>query len=92
MSVETSEPARLRRERGPAAAGGGRVGIGELEAAAIQAVDEVDHYAGQIGSAAVIDVNLHTISVQDHVVGPLLIIEIELVRETRAAAVGHGDP
>src|SRR5581483_2336318 len=78
----------LRGKRRAAAAGGGGVGIAEFETAAVQAGDEVDDRAAQIGRDRAVHVNGESIEYEHHVIGLRPAIEIELVGKSGTAAVG----
>ena len=66
-----------------AAAGGGRVGIGELKTAAVQAGDKIYDGAAQVGSATAVDIDSDAVKLEDHVVRLGLVVEIQLVRKAR---------
>src|SRR5574341_683642 len=77
------------RERCAAAAGGGRIGIAELETAAVKAGLEVDDHALQEWRARAVDINFHAVPLKHGVIWFLFLVEIELVRMAGAAAVSH---
>src|SRR5574341_509652 len=79
----------LSGKRSAASAGAGGVGVAKLEAAAIDAGDEIDDRAFEKGRALGIDVDFDSVPFPHGIFRPLLFVEIKLVRKTRATAVGH---
>src|ERR687895_91345 len=77
------------REGCSTTAGAGGIGVAKFETAAIKPGGKVDDRAGEIGSASAIDINFHPIQIQNQVLWLLLLVEIQLVRITRASAIGH---
>src|SRR3989442_6904420 len=82
----------LHRERRAAAAGVRGLRVRELEAAAVEARDEVDLGAGEVLGAARIDQDPDPVVLEHLVVLPRLLVEAELVAEPRAPAPHHRDP
>src|SRR3954471_16401892 len=90
----SKKPSRceLRREGRPAAAGVLRVRVLEREPALPElAFDVVDFDAEEVHRAHRIDEAPHALHLEDHVAGAFVLLEIEAVLETGAAASHYGD-
>src|SRR2546427_5600627 len=81
----------LHRERRAAAAGVRGLRVRELEAAAVEARDEVDLGAGQVRGAGRIDQDPDPIVLEHLVPLSRVLVEVELVAEPRASAPNHRD-
>ena len=105
MAVALATPLRARRsrrrrpqfflfgdpERGTAAAGRDHVRVVDLEAGALETVDEVDHRALDVGQARAVDQQADALVLEDGVAVALL-VERECILEAGAAATAHPDP
>src|SRR5436190_24346657 len=78
-------------ERGPAAAGGHDVRVGDVEAGAHEGLCVVDGRAVDVAEAGRIDQHADAAGLEDVVV-VLLLVERERVLEARAAAAAHANP
>src|SRR5262245_64002119 len=83
---------RSGRERGPAAAGMGRVRVHELEAAPVQAADVVDLQAAEVLRTVRIDPHFHVPVLDELVAFFGLLVAVQLVAESRTTATHDGDP
>jgi hypothetical protein len=81
----------LDREAGAAAAGGGGVGVLDLEGGADQLVGEVDLGASHVGQRDGINQDGGAVALDDDVVGLACRDQIESILETRSAAAVHAD-
>src|SRR5438094_828853 len=79
----------LHRERRAAAAGVRGLRVRELEAAAVEARDEVDLGAGQVRGAGRIDQDPDPIVLEHLVPLSRVLVEVELVAEPRTSAPNH---
>src|SRR5690606_2597241 len=84
-----SAVAALRAERLAAAAGAARVGVLDLEPRLLERVDVVEHRAGQVDGALVVDDHAHRAGGELVVVVGDPVVEAELVLEPGAAASDH---
>src|ERR1700759_229158 len=75
-------------ERGPAAAGRDHVRVVDLEAGALQTVDEVDHRALHVRQARIVDQQANALVLEDRVALSLL-VERQGILEARAASTPH---
>ena len=82
---------RLGREGGAAPAGALHVRVAELEAGAVEALDVVDLRPVQVLVAQGIDVELDALVLERLVEVGRLVLEVEVVREARAAAADDAE-
>src|SRR5215831_12703000 len=78
-----------RRERGPATAGGGRVGVANHELRAVEPLAVVDLRAAQVLHAHGVDDELHPEILDADVAFLQLLVELEAVLQPRAAPALH---
>src|SRR5438034_1311860 len=83
---------RLRRERRAAPTGRLRLRVHEREAARQSLLDVIERDSGQVEIALGVHHDLHAVDLELAVVGPLLGVEFQRVRHTRAAAATHSHP
>src|ERR1700674_4232417 len=76
-------------ERGPASAGGLRARIANDKLRAIEVVAEIDFGAAQVLEAHWIDQQLHALVLDAGVAVLDLLVELEAILQTRAAAALH---
>src|SRR4051794_3987892 len=81
-----SPPGDLQRERGAAAAGGGRLGVLDLERLADEVVDEIDDRAFHVLQRDLVDEDLRAVLLDHEIVRLPGAVDVEAVGEPRAAA------
>src|SRR6478735_6651935 len=90
-SRPTRRPSANSVEAVAAGARAGRVGVVDREALLLDAVDEVDHGAVEVGDAHPVDHHGHAVEVGHHVAVEAALVEEELVAEAGAPTGLHGD-
>src|SRR5688572_19508402 len=91
-TAATRTPGASGRERGAAAAGGGRVRVADDELGAVETFAIVDLGATEVLHAHGIDQQLHALVLDAGVAVLDLLVELEAVLQSRAAAALHEDP